>query len=111
MARIFKMKWLSSLVLSVGLSGCAGSIDEAIAPQDAGPQPRPSPLVQWPTSKGDKPVAQTIRVTDKFDGALQRYYGVGELSLVGAGEKEDKPGALFELEDGGSLSNVVLGEA
>jgi hypothetical protein len=110
MARIFTMKCLSSVVFGLALAGCSGTLDEANAPPYAGPQPRPSPLVKWPTAKGDKPVAQTIHVADKLDGGLMRYYGVGDLSLVGAGEKEDKPGTLFELEDGATLSNVVLGE-
>ncbi|HEY2404952.1 MAG TPA: pectate lyase [Polyangiaceae bacterium] len=113
MARFFNMKSairLSSLLLFAGLSSCAGSIDDAEAPAYAGPQPRPSPLVKWPAATGDKPVSQTIKVSGVLDGGLKRYYGAGDLSLLGSGDKEEKPGALFELEDGATLSNVILGE-
>ncbi|APU16801.1 pectate lyase [Actinoalloteichus fjordicus] len=54
----------------------------------------------------DEPVSETIVLTEDFDGGGTRYYGEGDLGDGGQGEGGDP---LFELEDGVTLSNVVLG--
>lgn len=66
-----------------------------------------SPLVKWPTPTGNVPVDWSIRVVGKFDGKMQRYYGVADLGT--ASQDEDQP-PLFELEDGAVLENVILGD-
>ncbi|KUL20527.1 pectate lyase [Streptomyces regalis] len=48
----------------------------------------------------------TIEVSGSYDGGLKRFHGSG--ALGGDGQDEDQ-GPLFELADGATLKNVVLG--
>lgn len=61
----------------------------------------------WPTPTGDKPVTETIEVSGTYDGALQRFYGSGDLGGDGQEEGQDP---IFKLKDGAVLKNVVLGK-
>jgi len=69
--------------------------------------PRATPLVAWPTPKGERPVDRTIKVKGSMDGGLFRFYGVEELAT---NDQDEHQGAIFELEDGATLSNVILGD-
>jgi len=67
----------------------------------------PSTLVHWPRPTGNKSVPMTIRVKDSFDGHMVRYYGIDEL---GTNDQDESQGAIFDLADGATLSNVILGD-
>ncbi|MEB3371419.1 pectate lyase [Saccharopolyspora mangrovi] len=56
----------------------------------------------------DVPVEATIQVGagETFDGSGDRYFGAGDLGEGGQGEGQP---AMFELADGATLSNVVIG--
>lgn len=60
----------------------------------------------WPTPQGSKAVPETIKVSGVLDGGMTRYYGTGDL---GSGGQDEDQGPLFQLADGATLKNVVLG--
>src|SRR5438067_13477011 len=61
----------------------------------------------WPNPSTSVPVGATIKVTSgTYDGGLKRFYGTGDLGTGGQDENQ-KP--LFELANGTTLKNVVLG--
>jgi len=57
----------------------------------------------WPTEKGSVKVTTTTTVSGTFDGGLKRYYGVGDGS-----QSESQP-AMFDVKDGGTIQNVIIG--
>jgi hypothetical protein len=59
----------------------------------------------WPKATGDQELAETQVVKDGFDGKLQRFVGSG----LGSGEQGEDQEPLFELADGATLSNVIIG--
>jgi hypothetical protein len=63
-------------------------------------------LPVWPTAKGDLPVTRTITVEGTRDGGMVRFRGSGPLATSDQDE-DQKP--LFELADGATLENVILG--
>jgi hypothetical protein len=60
----------------------------------------------WPTATGRQAVPATIEVSGAYDGSLKQFYGSGDL---GSGSQDEDQGPLFELADGATLKNVVLG--
>jgi hypothetical protein len=48
-------------------------------------------------------VRDTIKVTGVFDGHMKLYYGVGD------GSQDENQPPMFEVADGGTVSNVVIG--
>ncbi|GGY36865.1 pectate lyase [Streptomyces djakartensis] len=60
----------------------------------------------WPSDTGDKPVSKTIPVSGVHDGGMKKFYGTG--ALASDDQKEGQP-PLFELADGATLKNVVIG--
>ncbi len=60
----------------------------------------------WPSDTGGKPVSKTIPVSGSLDGGMKKYYGTGALGGGGQDEGQDP---IFELADGATLKNVVLG--
>ncbi|GGN07715.1 pectate lyase [Lentzea pudingi] len=61
----------------------------------------------FPTPSGSKPVSATIKVgSSGYDGGMQRFYGTGNLGSGGQNEGQDP---IFQLADGATLKNVVLG--
>lgn len=59
-----------------------------------------------PSAKGQQAVSSTIKVSGTLDGGLKRYYGSGSL---GTSSQDEDQGPLFELADGATLRNVILG--
>jgi hypothetical protein len=58
----------------------------------------------FPTPAGNAPVNNgTIQVTGTFDGGMRRYCCIGD---GGQGESQDP---VFELADGATIQNVILG--
>jgi hypothetical protein len=60
----------------------------------------------WPTAQGEQAVTASIAVSGTFDGGMRRYFGSGPLGTGGQDEDQD---ALFELANGATLRNVILG--
>jgi len=61
----------------------------------------------FPNPTGTKPVGATIKVpAGTYDGGMQRFYGTGNLGSGGQDENQDP---IFQLADGVTLKNVVLG--
>jgi hypothetical protein len=61
----------------------------------------------FPNPTGSRPVGATIKVpAGTYDGGLQRFYGTGNLGSGGQNENQDP---VFQLADGVTLKNVVLG--
>ncbi|GAA2857885.1 pectate lyase [Actinoplanes cyaneus] len=61
----------------------------------------------WPTATGTTKVTATKAVSGTFDGGLKRFVGSGAL---GSGSQDEDQGPLFELADGATLKNVILGD-
>ena len=96
------------VLAALGAGACAGPT--AAAPPAAArenTQPHATALVAWPQPRGEKGVGRTIKVKGAMDGGLLRYYGVDELAT---NDQDEHQGALFDLEDGATLSNVILGD-
>ncbi|WP_436524772.1 pectate lyase [Actinoplanes sp. HUAS TT8] len=66
-----------------------------------------SATAAWPTATGSKAVTATIEVKTSLDGGNVRYFGSGAL---GTDSQDEDQGPLFELADGATLSNVILGD-
>ncbi|WP_406167384.1 pectate lyase [Streptomyces sp. NBC_00996] len=60
----------------------------------------------WPTATGSKAVGSTIPVSGAYDGKLKKFYGSGDL---GTDSQDEDQGPLFELADGATLKNVIIG--
>ncbi|CAL9600968.1 pectate lyase [Streptomyces sp. Tu 3180] len=60
----------------------------------------------WPADTGDKPVSKTVPVSGVYDGGMKKFYGTGALGGDGQDEGQDP---IFELADGATLKNVVIG--
>jgi hypothetical protein len=61
------------------------------------------PTGAWPSPAGDVRVTETTEVSGTFDGGLRRYSGIGD-----GGQDEDQD-PMFELADGATLRNVIIG--
>jgi hypothetical protein len=59
-----------------------------------------------PEASGEQVVTETIEVTGVFDGENKRFIGGGALGDGGQDEGQDP---LFQLADGATLRNVILG--
>ena len=83
-----------------GSAGKAGSGGSAGAPTGS--------CVPWPAASGSQSVAvsATRQIVGTFDGMLQRFIGSGPL---GTGGQEEDQLPLFDLADGATLRNVILG--
>lgn len=57
----------------------------------------------WPTKKGDVSVSSTITVSGTLDGGMKRY------CCIGSGSQSESQPAMFDLADGATLKNVILG--
>ncbi|KUL39403.1 pectate lyase [Actinoplanes awajinensis] len=60
----------------------------------------------WPTATGTTKLTATKAVSGTLDGGLKRFIGSGAL---GGDSQEEGQDPLFELADGATLKNVILG--
>ncbi|WP_329340607.1 pectate lyase [Streptomyces sp. NBC_00663] len=60
----------------------------------------------WPTATGSKAVSSTVKVSGTLDGKYVKYYGSGAL---GSDSQDEDQGPIFELADGATLKNVIIG--
>lgn len=59
----------------------------------------------WPKAASSKKVSSTIKVPKSgLDGKMVRYYGISD------GSQDESQPAMFELEDGATIKNVIIGE-
>jgi pectate lyase len=65
-----------------------------------------SACAAWPTAAASESVGSTIAVSGTYDGKLKRYSGTG--ALGSSGQDEGQP-AMFELANGATLKNVIIG--
>ncbi|WP_305782372.1 pectate lyase [Symbioplanes lichenis] len=61
---------------------------------------------KWPTATKTEKLSATKKITGSFDGGNTQFVGTGDLGGDGQEEGQD---ALFDLADGATLSNVILG--
>jgi hypothetical protein len=86
-----------------GATGAAGSGGSAGAAGTFGPSATCKP---WPAATGStQSLSKTMSVSKDFDGKLQRFIGDG----LGDGDQSEDQSPLFELADGATLENVIIG--
>lgn len=95
------------LCVGIGLSGCASN--ELANYQRNNTEPKGSPYVKWPAATAEVPLDHTIHVRGTFDGGMKRYYGVGDMGPL-LREDDDDQDPMFELSDGATLKNVIMGD-
>jgi hypothetical protein len=62
-----------------------------------------TPTGVWPTSAGSVSVSGTISVSGTFDGGMKTYCCIGD------GSQSESQDPMFEIANGGTLQNVILG--
>ncbi|WP_433305045.1 pectate lyase [Actinoplanes sp. CA-030573] len=62
-----------------------------------------APTGSWPSSAGSVPVSGTISVSGTFDGGMKTYCCIGD------GSQSESQDPMFEIANGGTLQNVILG--
>lgn len=89
---------------STGTAGANGGAGAGGGSTVIGPSPS---CKAWPAATGStQKLTATKKVSGSFDGKLQRFVGDG--ALGSSGQDEGQP-ALFELADGATLENVIIG--
>jgi hypothetical protein len=73
-----------------------------VVPQAIGGSSANAAATAWPTPTESVPVTQTIPVSGSYDGRMKRFYGK-------SGDQSESQAPLFEVANGGTLSNVVIG--
>ena len=101
-----KRRTLSPLVVGFAALGLTAACTGGLSAPYTGPEPAPSPLVQWPTPSGNHPVDNPIWVNGVMDGKMQRFFGVDEHGTASQAEGQEP---LFNIADGGTLKNAILG--
>ncbi|WP_376772910.1 pectate lyase [Streptomyces himalayensis] len=96
----------ASASASPSASRTASASASATASKTSTAAPSDTALGAWPTPTAQKAVTATIEVSGTYDGGVKRFYGSGDLGS--SGQAEDQ-GPIFELADGATLKNVVLG--
>jgi pectate lyase len=76
------------------------------APTTAVPTSAAPVAASWPTPKSTTTLTATKAVTGSFDGGNVRFIGGGALGGDGQEEGQDP---LFDLADGATLANVIIG--
>jgi hypothetical protein len=89
---------------SGGRAGTGGRIGTggAIAGSGGASGSGTEPSCTWPTATSTQAIVGTMPISGTFDGGMRRFTGEG------GGSAEDQP-ALFELQPGATLTNVIIG--
>ena len=72
----------------------------------AGPTPTSgtgTPTGSWPSSAGSVSISGTVSVSGTFDGGMKTYCCIGD------GSQSESQDPMFEIANGGTLQNVILG--
>ncbi|MFD5319581.1 pectate lyase [Streptomyces sp. NPDC127098] len=96
---------LAALLATTGLTTLAGGAG-AEEPAASAPAVERPLAADFPTPTDEIVVHETILVDEPFDGENVRYVPGPEL---GAGDQNEDQLPVFRVEDGGSLSNVIIG--
>ncbi len=96
--RVTKRRAVIAGTAAFGLTGAA--IVTTTMLSTAGPR-RPGPR-----TPAAKPVSSTIPVKGTYDGGMKKFYGTGAL---GGDSQDEGQDPVFELADGATLKNVVIG--
>jgi hypothetical protein len=93
---------------SAGTAGTVGKGGTAGTAGTAGVAGSPGNCAAWPaaSSSTNVSVSATRQVSGTFDGMLQRFVGSGPLGTSG---QQEGQGPLFELANGATLRNVIIG--
>jgi hypothetical protein len=99
---------------STGPASAAPTAPTSAAPTASGPgAATPSPTASasggatsWPKATGTTTLTATKAVSGTFDGGNTEFIGGGDLGDGGQDEGQDP---LFELADGATLANVIIG--
>jgi uncharacterized membrane protein YgcG len=62
-----------------------------------------SPSTTWPSASGNVSISGTVNVSGTFDGGMKRY------CCVGSGSQSESQAPVFDLADGATLKNVIIG--
>jgi hypothetical protein len=93
-------------VLTAGGVTALANAAPADQPAAASEAARTGSVVEIPTATADEVVEETIEITEDFDGGGTRYIpGDG----LGGGDQDEDQEAVFEVSDGATLSNVIIG--
>jgi len=65
-----------------------------------------APSCTWPTPASTVMLSATQTISGTYDGGMRRFVGTGPL---GSSSQNEDQGALFNVANGGTLQNVVLG--
>ncbi|CAL9522155.1 hypothetical protein SUDANB58_03867 [Streptomyces sp. enrichment culture] len=96
--RTTKRRAVIAGVSALGLTGAAIVTSSMLSTAGA--------AASWPSGTDSKPVSRTIPVSGVYDGGMKKFYGAGALGGDGQDEGQDP---IFELADGATLKNVVIG--
>jgi hypothetical protein len=92
---------------SSGTAGTAGKGGSSGTAGTAGTGGSSGSCTAWPAATGsNQAVSATRQVSGTFDGMLQRFVGSGPLGTSG---QQEGQGPLFELANGATLRNVIIG--
>ncbi|WP_212999638.1 pectate lyase [Winogradskya consettensis] len=62
-----------------------------------------TPTGAWPSSAGSVSISGTVSVSGTFDGGMKTYCCIGD------GSQDESQDPMFEIANGGTLQNVILG--
>ncbi|WP_029069505.1 pectate lyase [Jonesia quinghaiensis] len=94
----FNQQWK---LIPVSTSGSTGGSTDA----GTGTGVADGNFASWPKASSQTKVSKTIPVPKSgFDGKMVRYYGIS------AGDQDENQPAMFELEDGATIKNVIIGD-
>ncbi|MFG2431152.1 pectate lyase [Streptomyces sp. NPDC048590] len=105
--RTGKRRMAAAITAALSLTGAALATNVMLQPAGAATADATvAAAAEWPSPTGRQAVSESIEVSGTYDGDLKEFYGEGDLGGDGQEEGQD---ALFELADGATLKNVVLG--
>lgn len=88
---------------SSGGSGPTTSPTTPAAPTTSPTSNPGAPTGTWPASKGSVSISGTVSVSGTFDGGMKTYCCIGD------GSQDESQDPMFEIANGGTLQNVILG--
>jgi pectate lyase len=87
-------------------SGSSNPTTSPTTSPTAGPTPTGgtgAPTGSWPSSAGSVTISSTVSVSGTFDGGMKTYCCIGD------GSQSESQDPMFEIANGGTLQNVILG--
>ena len=91
---------------TTGTAGRGGTTGTAGTTGAAGATTAGVPNCVWPTAASVVMLSATQTIAGTYDGGMRRFVGTGALGT--SGQTEDQ-GPLFNVANGGTLQNVILG--